>query len=172
MKSSVVVAKHPLHPMLIPIPIACFVLTLIGDLAYAGTQNPFWYSFSIWTMGIGIIGGLLAAVPGLMDYLTVVPQGLAKRQATTHMVLNVSIVVLFIINLGLRLFTTASTGGLWTLSLALTIIGVLALGYSGWLGGELVFRHRIGVEERGQPEAEGLRVTMAREEAKRVQRRK
>jgi len=172
MKSSVVVAKHPLHPMLIPIPIACFLLTLIGDLAYAGTQNLFWYVFSTWTMGIGIIGGLLAAIPGLIDYVTVVPQGLAKRQATTHMLLNVGIVALFILNLGLRLFTTAATGGLWTLSLTLTIIGVLALLYSGWLGGELVFRHRIGVEERGQPEAEGLRITMAREEAKRVQRRK
>ena len=172
MKSSVVVAKHPLHPMLVPIPIACFLLTLIGDLAYTGTNNTFWYSFSTWTMGIGIIGGLLAAVPGLIDYLTVVPQGLAKRQATTHMLLNVSIVALFAINLGVRLFSTASTGANWWLSLALTIIGNVALLYSGWLGGELVYRHRLGVEDRGQPEAEGLRVTMAREEAKRAQHRK
>ena len=172
MKSSVVVAKHPLHPMLVTIPIGAFLLTLIGDLAYAGTNNTFWYSFSTWTMGIGIIGGLLAAIPGLIDYLTVVPKGLAKRQATLHMVLNVSIVALFAINLGLRLFSTASTGTNWWLSLTLTIIGNATLLFSGWLGGELVYRHRIGVEERGQEEAANLRVTMTREEARRVQHRK
>ena len=171
MKSSVVVAKHPLHPMLVPIPIGAFLLTLIGDLAYAGTNNTFWYSFSTWTMGIGIIGGLLAALPGLMDYLKVVPKGEAKRQATTHMVLNVSIVALFIINLGLRLYTTASTGPNWWWALALTIAGNLALLYSGWLGGELVYRHRIGIEERASEDAGQLRVTMAREEAKRIQRK-
>ncbi len=172
MKSSVVVAKHPLHPMLIPIPIGAFLLTLIGDLAYAGTNNTFWYSFSTWTMGIGIIGGLLAAIPGLMDYLRVVPKGEAKRQATTHMVVNVSIVVLFALNLALRLYTTASTGTNWWLSLTLTVIGNLALLYSGWLGGELVYRHHLGVEERGQRETANLRVTMSPEEAERVQRRR
>lgn len=172
MKSSVVVAKHPLHPMLVPIPIACFLLTLIGDLAYTGTSNPFWFSFSIWTMGIGIIGGLLAAVPGLIDYLTVVPQGLAKRQATTHMILNVSIVGLFIINLAIRVFSTAATGPVWWLALALTIVGIAALLYSGWLGGELVYRHRIGIEEPGQRETSQLRVTMSPEEARQIQKRK
>ncbi len=172
MKSSVEVAKHPLHPMLIPIPIGAFLLTLIGDLAYAGTNNTFWYSFSTWTMTIGIIGGLLAAIPGLMDYLKVVPQGQAKRQATTHMVLNVSIVALFLINLLVRLYSTASTGANWWLSLTLTVIGSLALLYSGWLGGELVFKHRVGVVERAEQEASGLRVTMSREEAERVRHRR
>ncbi len=172
MKSSVEIAKHPLHPMLVPIPIACFLLTLIGDLAYTGTNNTFWYSFSTWTMGIGIIGGLLAAAPGLMDYLKVVPEGEAKRQATTHMVLNLGIVTLFAINLLVRLYTTATTGANWWLSLTLTIVANLALLYSGWLGGELVYRHRLGVEERGAAEGAGLRVTMAREEAERIQRRR
>lgn len=172
MKSSVVVAKHPLHPMLVTIPIGAFLLTLIGDLAYAGTHNPFWHGFSMWTMGIGIIGGLLAAVPGLIDYLTVVPAGEAKRQATTHMILNVSIVGLFIINLAIRYYAGATSGAPWGWALALTIVGNLALLYSGWLGGELVYRHRLGVEERGQQETANLRVTMSPEEAKRVQHRK
>lgn len=171
MKSSVVVAKHPLHPMLVPIPIGAFLLTLIGDLAYVGTNNTFWYSFSTWTMGIGIIGGLLAALPGLMDYLKVVPEGEAKRQATTHMLLNLGIVTLFAINLVMRLTTTASTGANWWLSLTMTIAGNLALLYSGWLGGELVYRHRIGIEDRVPEETGNLRVTMAREEAKRIQRK-
>lgn len=171
MKSSVEVAKHPLHPMLIPIPIGAFLLTLIGDLAYTGTNNTFWYSFSTWTMAIGIIGGLLAAIPGLVDYAKVVPGGQAKRQATTHMVLNLSIVTLFAINLLFRLFTTASGGTNWLLSLGMTVIASVALLYSGWLGGELVFKHRVGVVERAEHEASGLRVTMSPEEAERVRQR-
>jgi uncharacterized membrane protein len=171
MKSSIRVADHPLHPMLVNIPIACFLLTLIGDLAYAGTGNIFWYSFSTWTMGFGVIGGLLAALPGLADYLTVVPRQ-ARRIATTHMILNVSIVGLFIVNLALRAFTAASSGGNWWLSLALTIVGNVALLYSGWLGGELVFRHHVGVEEGEMREVPQLRVTMSPEEARRVPPRK
>lgn len=171
MKSSIRVANHPLHPMLVPIPIACFLLTLIGDLAYAGTNNPFWYFFSTWTMGIGVIGGLLAALPGLADYVSVVPHQ-AKKQATTHMILNLGIVGLFIVNLALRAFTTASTGANWWLSLALTVVANAALLYAGWLGGELVYRHRIGVEEGETREGPQLRVTMSPEEARRPTPRK
>lgn len=172
MKSSVVVAKHPLHPMLIPIPIGAFVLALIGDLAYLGTANPFWYSFATWSIVAGVVSGLLAAVPGLIDYLTVVPQKgrEAKRQATTHMIVNVSVVALFGINLAIRTFTTASTGPNHWLTLGMTIIGDLALLYSGWLGGHLVYHHRIGVEEPGQTEEARLRVTLSPEEAERIQR--
>jgi uncharacterized membrane protein len=170
MKSSAVVAKHPLHPMLIPIPIGAFLLTLIGDLAYLGTNNPFWYSFSTWTMGIGIIGGLIAAIPGLIDYGTVVPKA-AKRYATAHMLLNVGLIVLFTINLALRLFTTASTGPNWWMSFTLTVIGNLALLVSGWLGAHLVYEHRVGVVEKDQPEYENFRVTLNRDEAARAQHR-
>ncbi|HEY9856362.1 MAG TPA: DUF2231 domain-containing protein [Stenomitos sp.] len=170
MKSSVVVAKHPLHPMLIPFPIGAFVFALIGDLAYLGTANTFWYAFATWSIGIGVITGLLAAVPGLIDFLTVVP-GEARRTASTHMILNVSIVAVFAINLALRAFSTATTGANHWLTLALTIIADAALVYSGWLGGQLVYHYRIGIEERGQREEARLRVTMSPEEARREQRR-
>lgn len=170
MKSSVVVAKHPLHPMLIPIPIGAFLFALIGDLAYLGTANTFWYSFATWSIAIGVISGLLAAVPGLIDYLTVVP-GEARRTATTHMIVNVSIVAVFAINWAIRVFSTATTGTNHWLTLGLTLIADAALLYSGWLGGHLVYHHRLGVEEPGQREEAKLRVTMSPEEARRVQRR-
>lgn len=171
MKSNVIVAKHPLHPMLVTIPIGAFLFALIGDLAYLGTSNPFWYSFATWSIGIGVVGGLLAAVPGLIDLLTVVRGADARRTAITHMVLNVSIVVLFAINLAIRAFTTATTGGNHWLTLAMTVVGDAALLYSGWLGGHLVYHYRIGVEEPGQREDAKLRVTMAPEEVRRAQRR-
>lgn len=170
MKSSVVVAKHPLHPMLIPIPIGAFVLALVGDLAYLGTSNPFWHSFATWSIVAGVVSGLLAAVPGLIDYLTVVRGRDARRKATMHMVLNVSLVAVFAINAAIRFLTTATTGpNLW-LTVALTVLADVALLASGWLGGELVYKHRIGVEEPGQSEEAKLRVTLSREEAQRIQR--
>lgn len=168
MKSNFVVAKHPLHPMLIPIPIASFLLALIGDLAYLGTNNPFWYGFAFWTMGIGIVGALLAAIPGFVDYFTIV-RGEAKRFATIHMIANLSIVVVFAINLGIRMFTTATTGtNLW-IAVALTVIGNLALLYSGWLGAHLVYQHRIAVRE-AEEYKENLRITLSPTEAERVER--
>ncbi len=170
MKSSVVVAKHPLHPMIVPIPIACFLLALIGDLAFTVTANPFWYLFSAWTMGFGIIGGLLAALPGLADYFTVVSRQ-AKRPATMHMILNLGIVATFAVNLAIRLFATPSSGAGWWFALALTVLGNAALLYSGWLGGELVYRHRIGIEEEPLEKAR-LRVTMSPEEVERASHRK
>lgn len=172
MKSSVNLANHPLHPILVPIPIGAFLLTLIGDIAYTATSNTFWYSFSSWTMGIGIVGALLAAIPGFLDYISVVPEGEPKRQATVHMAVNLGIVAIFALNLVMRLFTTASTGANWWLSLIMTVVGVGALMYTGWLGGELVYRHRMGIDERVHPEAPSLRVTMSREEAERVHRRR
>lgn len=171
MKSSVIVAKHPLHPMLIPIPIGAFLFALIGDLAYLGTGNTFWYSFATWSIGIGVVSGLLAAVPGLVDYLTIVRGKAARRTATTHMILNVSIVAVFAINLALRVYTTASTGTNHWVTLAMTVLADVALLYSGWLGGHLVYHHRIGIEEAGQREEANLRVTMSPEEARRTQRR-
>lgn len=172
MKSSVIVAKHPLHPMLIPIPIGAFVLALIGDLAYLGTTNPFWYSFATWSIVVGVVSGLLAAVPGLIDYLTVVRGRDARRTATTHMILNVSVVAVFAINAAIRFFSTASTGPNHWLTLAMTVVGDAALMYSGWLGGHLVYHHRIGIEEPGQTEEAKLRVTLSPEEAERAQRRR
>ncbi len=168
MKSSVVVAKHPLHPMLITIPIGAFVLALVGDLTFMVSGRPFWYVFATWSIVFGVVGALLAAVPGLLDYLTVVPKKgpEARRQATTHMIINLSVVALFAINLAIRYFAAGPTFWLTT---ALTVVGDAALMYSGWLGGHLVYHHRIGVEEPGQTETARLRVTMSPEEAERVQ---
>lgn len=171
MKSSVVVAKHPLHPMLIPLPIGAFTLTLVGDLAYAFTSNPFWYAFAAWSMGIGIASALLAALPGLVDYVTMVPRN-AKRIATLHMGLNFGMVAIFGINLALRIFATATSGPTWWLALALTVVGVAALSVSGWLGGELVYRHRLAVEEPGEPGDGRFRITLSPEEAEPARRRK
>lgn len=170
MKSNVIVARHPLHPILVPIPATSFMLALIGDLAFLATGILFWRQFALWTIGIGILGGLLAALPGLVDYVTIVP-GEARKTATTHMVLNLSLVGLFIFNFALRLLSQPTSGPMLMLETLLTVLGVGTMLYSAWLGGHMVYHHRIGVEEKGQVENAGFRITLSPEEAKRRQER-
>src|SRR5438552_15818537 len=68
-KSTAQIAGHPIHPMLIPFPIACFVLAFCSDLAFWNTSNDFWANASLWLLGIGLIMAGLAALMGLTDVL-------------------------------------------------------------------------------------------------------
>lgn len=163
MKSNVIVARHPLHPMLIPLPIAGFVFALAGDIAYVATGTPFWYSFGLWCMAFGVVTALVAAIPGFIDYFTIASRSSPeiRSHARLHMVINLSVVGLFALNLALRVFYDASVAPLLGWAIGLTVLGNALLLYSGWLGGELVYRHRIGVEERGTAAGPLFRVTLA-----------
>src|SRR4051794_38028913 len=68
-KSTAEIVGHPIHPMLIPFPIACFVLTFISDLSFWKTSNEFWPNASLWLLGIGLITAALAAVAGAVDVM-------------------------------------------------------------------------------------------------------
>ena len=91
-KSTAQIAGHPIHPMLIPFPIACFVLTLFSDLAFWQTANDFWASASLWLLGIGLIMAALAAVVGLIDVLGDVqiriPSPLSSNGLELHVVVG------------------------------------------------------------------------------------
>jgi uncharacterized membrane protein len=144
-RSTAVIAGHPIHPMLVPFPIACFVLTFLADLAYRSIGDAFFATASIWLLCIGLVFAALAAVAGLADYLGE-PRIRAIGDATKHMLANVTAVVLEVINLFVRIGereAIASTG------VILSGIVVLILLYSGWKGGELVFRHGVGTNPRG-----------------------
>ena len=134
---------HPLHPMVVPIPITCFIGALLADLAYAGSANLQWSNFSIWLITFGLIGAGLAAVTGLVDYFG----DRRVRQAGPagpHMVINLSVFVIELVNA----FVHSRDG--WTAvvptGLTLSIVSVLLLAVSAWLGGSLVYRHRVGVQ--------------------------
>jgi uncharacterized membrane protein len=135
------VGKHPVHPMLVVLPLGLWIAALAFDIAYAVTGNPLWRTVAFWNIGAGIVGALLAAVPGFVDYLDL--EGRARRLATYHMVLNLAAVALFAVNWYVR--TRVASDSLWPL--ALSIIGVVGIMISGWLGGELVYAERVGVEE-------------------------
>lgn len=142
-KSTASIGGHPIHPMLVPFPIVCFVGALVTDILFSRTADPGWATASNWLLGFGLATAALAATAGMIDYMgddRIRRMGAALR----HMIANVSVVVIELINLLLRLRDPEFIGNG---GLILSGIAVLVLLYSGWLGGELVYRHRVGVQE-------------------------
>jgi uncharacterized membrane protein len=147
MASPASIRKHPIHPVLVPLPVGLWIFSLICDLVYAFVSpEVFWDRMAQWTMVGGLAGALLAAVPGFIDFLSLTDPRV-KRVALTHMLVNLTTVALYAVNLWLR---TTSPPGAGT-PVVLSVIGVLLLGVAGWLGGELVFRHGVAVARPSPP---------------------
>lgn len=141
MRTPASIARHPIHPMLVPIPIGLWLFSLVADLIHAGgSTNPAWTTVAFYCMGGGIVGALAAAVPGLIDLLSLPPG--PRRTALTHMTINLTVVVLYAINFWMRMAAPESPGKLVWLSLL--SIGLLTI--SGWLGGKMVYEHGIAVD--------------------------
>lgn len=145
MQGRATIKEHPIHPMLIAFPIGFWTGSLIADIAYAATGNVFWTGMGTVLIGFGIIGALLAAVPGFIDYFTAPMDRKTKRTATKHMLVNLGITALYVINYFLRSGTPGTTTGY-----ILSVVGIAALLYAGWLGGDLVYDHKVGVAEKQQ----------------------
>ena len=146
MRTPASIAGHPIHPMLVPIPIGLWIFSLVCDLVgAAGSTNPAWSTVALYTLAGGIVGALLAAVPGLIDLLSLPPG--PRRTALIHMSINLTVVALYAINLWIRLNATERSGApLW-----LSIIGIGLLVVSGWLGGKMVYVYGIAVETPPPP---------------------
>jgi uncharacterized membrane protein/nitrite reductase/ring-hydroxylating ferredoxin subunit len=144
MKSTAHIKSHPIHPILIVFPIAFFTGTLLFDLLGQFVSEDFIMTAQYLEIA-GIAGGLLAAVPGLIDYInTVPPNSSAKKRATLHMLVNVTMVGIFAVALYVRTNTTASP---WAF-IFIELTGVILMTIGGWLGGTLVYRNQIGVDVR------------------------
>src|SRR6185503_7263839 len=142
METRATVAEHPIHPMLVPFPIALWIFSLASDLIFLfGFGGPLWKDVALYTMIGGIIGGLAAAIPGYIDYRTLTDP-VVVRVAQLHMMINVGLVLLFSVNAGLRLFNGAQA----LLPVFLSGLGVAALGVSGWLRGALVYVQGVAVQ--------------------------
>jgi uncharacterized membrane protein len=139
------VRGHPLHPMLVPIAIGCWVFSFVADLIFLaiGARDP-WNLLAYYTMLGGIVGALLAALPGLVDMLSL-PSGGIKRTALTHMGINLTVVAMFAYNAWLRHASPESL----TLPIALSAVAIVMLLVSGWLGGKMVFEGAVGVHGPG-----------------------
>ncbi len=142
MRTPASIAGHPIHPMLVSIPIGLWIFSFACDLTFVlGSGASLWYTLSFWTMIGGIAGAIVAAIPGTIDMLSL--KGATKKIALTHMAINLSVVLLYAVNLGMRIGGDAVAG----VPLVLSIVGVSMLAVSGWLGGHMVYVHRVGVDE-------------------------
>ena len=144
-RSTARIGDHPIHPMLIPFPIVCFILTFVLDILYVRGDTAVAGSSS-WLLGIGLVMAALAAIAGLTDFLG--DKRIQGLDAIKHMLANVTAVVLELVNLVLRLGKPefiAATG------VYISGVVVLILIYSGWKGGDLVFRHGVGVRDSVNP---------------------
>ena len=138
------IAKHPIHPMLVAIPIGLWVFSLACDLIHVfGGTSPNWEIVARYSIVGGIVGALIAAVPGLIDMLSL-PAGL-KRIALTHMVINLTVVALYVVNAWMRRNGVSDTA-VW-----LSVLTIAMLLVSGWLGGKMVYVHGIAVETPPEP---------------------
>ena len=130
--------------MLIPFPITCLVGAFVTDLIFLNSGDRGFATASHWLLGFGIGTALLAAVFGLIDYMgddRIRRLGVALQ----HMIANVTAVVISVINFAVRLGRPG--GRLGSLGVYLSGVVVLILLYSGWLGGHMVYRHRVAVQE-------------------------
>ena len=162
MESRAKLFGHPIHPMLIAFPLALLTTSFIFDIIYLLTGNGKWSEIAFWMIAAGVISGLAAAVPGLIDWLAIPSGTRAKRIGLWHGVGNVVVIVLFGLSWLLRADAPGEPGAI---PIVLSLVGVGLAGLTGWLGGELVDRLGVGVDEgahldspsalSGRPASEG-----------------
>ena len=142
-QSTAKVGSHPLHPMLIPFPVAFLVGTFLTDLAFIGTGDGFWARASIWLLGAAIVMALLAALAGFIDFF-----GEARIRRLNdvwyHMIGNLCAVVVALANFMLRYQQGTETAiKPWGVVLSLVVVAILL--FTGWKGWEMVYVHHVAV---------------------------
>jgi uncharacterized membrane protein len=136
------IAGHPVHPMLVTIPIGLWVFALVSDLLHRfGARGQSWDSVALYCTGGGVVGAVFAAIPGLIDLISLTDAKI-KKLGLAHMAVNLLAVLTFSLSFVLRL--GPERGG--SVPLWLSVVGVALIGVSGWLGGEMVYVHGVGVE--------------------------
>jgi uncharacterized membrane protein len=138
------ICGHPIHPMLVPLPIGFFSGALLSDLAFASTGGLFWATASAWLIAAGLVTGIAAAAVGLVDFL-----GSWRirdlHHAWYHLIGNIAALAVAMISLLLRFsFGIASTVLPWGVLMSAVVVGLLV--FTGWHGGEMVFGHGVGVK--------------------------
>jgi uncharacterized membrane protein len=149
--STVAIAGHPLHPLIVTFPIAFLTGTLLTDVAYWLLNDPFWARASFWLIAGGLITGIVAALTGMSDFLKI--NRVREHSAGwIHMVGNVAALGLSIINLLLRWSNPAAA--VIPTGIIISFFVAALLGITGWYGAELIYRHKvavIGYGPKGRP---------------------
>jgi uncharacterized membrane protein len=136
---------HPVHPMLIVLPLGLFIAAVVFDAVYLWRGSATFATVAYWNIAGGIVGGLLAAVFGLIDWLAIPGGTRAKKIGLLHGGSNVVVVLIFAV---VWLMRSNTPGAAPTTTLYLLELVALGLGsVGGWLGGELVDRLGVGVDD-------------------------
>jgi uncharacterized membrane protein len=144
MKSKASIAGHPIHPMLIPFPLALWATSFVVDVLFYFLRHPTLLVIAKFMIAAGCLGAIAAAIAGIIDWLAI-KNGEVKRVANWHARLNVAALVVFAISLFLRMGSYSDlVGRRLTVPFLFSLVGVILISLSGWLGGELVFRYGIG----------------------------
>jgi uncharacterized membrane protein len=144
--STASVAGHPLHPVMVVFPIAFLMGTLVSDILYWRTDDPFWARASLYLVAAGVVMGLVAAVLGLIDFLTIA-RVRSVAAGWLHFLGNLTAVVLSAVSWFIR--ANNVEGAVLPVGITLSLIVALILLVTGWLGGELAFRYKVGVVNDG-----------------------
>lgn len=144
MESRVKLLGHPVHPMLVVFPLGLFTTAAVFDVVHLVTGTPRWGDIAFWLITVGLIGAIGAAIAGVVDWAAIPARTRAKRVGLRHGFGNAMVVVLFILRwfLGLGAPTIPSP-----FATALSLLGAVVLAVTAWLGGELVDRLGVGVDD-------------------------
>ncbi len=134
---------HPIHPMLIPLPIGFLVAALLADLGYVLRDDPFFARAAALLVGAGTLAAYAAAAPGLVDWFSI-RRARTTRSGLVHAVGNGIVLVLATANTALRLGAESAEAAVVPWGLALSLAIGLLLAVTGWAGGELSYRHLVG----------------------------
>jgi uncharacterized membrane protein len=146
---------HPFHPILVTIPIGTWVASIVFDVIGFAAEDPEPYVVAARVLIlIGIVGAVAAALVGFLDYRQIAQGTPARRTATTHMALNLGVTALFIVNVIVR--WSADDDDVSIIGFVLSLVGLAALGLSGWLGGKLAYHYGVRVADEST-QAEGFR---------------
>jgi len=149
-ESTAAVFHHPIHPMAIAFPVATLMAAPLSDLAAQATEDPFWRRASRWLLLGGLVSGAAASLVGLVDYLAI-EEVRKEPSAHVHAGGNLLALVLTAANPARR--SPDDEDGPDAIDLGLSLATVALLGATAWLGGELSYRHRIGVIAQDSPTA-------------------
>ena len=141
-RSTAAIKGHPIHPMLVPLPIGALTLALATDIAFWFTDDAFWAQASWWLLWAGVVTGVLAALVGLVELLTI-HRVRSHRAGQLHVVCNATALLATAGNIAIRWGDHAAAVLPW--GILITAATGLLLAAGGWFGGELTYRHGVGV---------------------------
>jgi uncharacterized membrane protein len=146
---------HPLHPLLVTVPIGAWVASVVFDIASQVVDDPAALAQGAgWLVGLGILGALAAAMVGFLDLLAIPTGTRAFRVALLHMSVNLVVVTVFAVSLVMRWPVSDATEAVGVGPMAVSTVGLVLLGVGGWLGGVLSFGYGVRVaDERAQSRA-------------------